>query len=310
MNVSKVVVVLSILIAGLGLVAAGAGLFWPDMGSARTFTSIHGDTVQIYGRGLYANDSVFKSGATRGTDLVTALLAVPLLLVTLVLYRRGSTRGALLLTGAITFFLYVYATNAMSVAYNQLFLLYVALFSLSFFAWFLMFTAIQPLAAHFTRPLPFRGIATFLLVCAVLTGYVWLEPIVTALAGGTHPALLGNSTTMVTEALDLALIVPGCIVAAALLWRRDRRGLIVAMPLLVLLLLIGPSIAAMTYFQVADGIVFTLPQIVGPIGVFLVVGLIDILVLAIVLRAVPTGRTSTGGEQNAVSQQSTTYQHA
>ena len=308
MKASKTVIVLSVLIAGLALIAAGAGLFWPETGTARTFTSIQGDTVEIYGRGLYANDSTFKSGATRGTDLVTIFLAIPLLLVTLVLYGRGSTRGALLLTGAITFFLYVYATNAMSVAYNQFFLLYVALFSLSFFAWFLMFTAIQPLTEHFTRALPFRGIATFLLVCAVLTGYVWLEPIVATLASGTYPALLGHSTTMVTEALDLALIVPGCLVAAVLLWRRDRRGIIVAMPLLVLLLLIGPSVAAMTYFQVADGIVFTMPQIVGPIGGFLVVGLIDIWVLVIVLRAAPAGRSSTGGEQNAVSQQSTTYQ--
>ncbi len=293
MNRSRTVIILSILIAGLALVAAGAGLFWPDTGAARTFTSIQGDAVQIYGRGLYANDSVFKSGATRGADLVTMFLAVPLLLVTLLAYGRGSTRGALLLTGALSYFLYVYATNAMSVAYNQLFLLYVALFSLSFFAWFLLFTAIQPLAQRFIMQLPFRGIATFLLVCAALTGYVWLEPIVTALAGGTHPALLGHSTTMVTEALDLALIVPGCVVAATLLWRRDRRGLIVAMPLLVLLLLIGPSVAAMTYFQVADGIIFTVPQIVGPIGGFLVVGVIDIWVLAIVLRAAPTGVTST-----------------
>lgn len=300
MKASKTVLVLSILIAGLALVAAVAGLMWTDTGAARTFTSIQGDTVEIYGRGLYANDSVFKSGATRGTDLVTALLAVPLLLVALALYARGSTRGALLLTGAITYFLYVYATNSMSVAYNQFFLVYVAIFSLSFFAWFLAFTGIQPLAEHFTRQLPMRGIAVFLLVCAVLTGYVWLEPIVTTLANGTHPALLGHSTTMVTEALDLALIVPGCLVAAALLWRRDRRGLIVAMPLLVLLLLIGPSVAAMTYFQVADGIVFTVPQIVGPIGGFLVVGLIDIWVLAIVLRAAPTV-TQNNPEQRALA---------
>ena len=310
MNVSKVVIALSILVAVLAFVAAGAGLFWPDAGAARTFTSIQGDSVQIYGRGLYANDSVFKSGATRGTDVVTIFLAVPLLLVALVLYRRNSARGALLLTGAMTFFLYVYATNAMSVAYNQLFLLYVAIFSLSFFAWFLAFTGIQPLAERFSTHLPFRGIATFLLVCAALTSYVWLEPIVTALASGTHPALLGHNTTMVTEALDLALIVPGCLVAAVLLWRRDRRGLVVAMPLLVLLLLIGPSIAAMTYFQVADGIVFTVPQIVGPIGGFLVVGLIDIWVLAIVLRAAPAATSPTPGGQNAAGQPSTTYQRA
>lgn len=72
MKASKTVLVSSVLFAGLALVAAGARIFWPETGTARTFTSIQGDTVEIYGRGLYANDSVVKSGATRGTDLVTA----------------------------------------------------------------------------------------------------------------------------------------------------------------------------------------------------------------------------------------------
>jgi len=287
MKPSIVVLWLSSLIAILALVAASAGLFWQTGGAAYTFTSLRGDAVQINGRGLYAADSIFKSGATRGTDVVTLVLAIPLLVGALVRYWRGSTRGALLLTGAITFFLYVYATNAMSVAYNELFLLYVAIFSFSFFAWCLMMTAIQPVAVQFPLSLPYRGIAVFLLICGLLTSYVWLEPIMSALLRGTYPALLEHNTTMVTEALDLALIVPSSFLAGVLLWRRDPRGVGVAVPLLVLLLLIGPAVAAMTWFQLADGISFTVPQIVGPIGGFLVLSVIDIWVLTIVLRSAP-----------------------
>jgi hypothetical protein len=233
MKPSMTVTLLSSLIAVLALVAAGAGLFWPSAGAPYPFTTLHGETVQIYGQGLYADDAVMKSGATRGTDAVTLLLAVPLLVVALLRYRRGSVRGALLLAGALTFFLYVYATNAVSVAFNPLFLLYVALFSLSFFAWYLMMAAIQPLAAVFPAAMPYRGIAVFLFVCGLLTSFVWLEPIVTALLQGTPPALLGHATTMVTEAIDLALVVPGCFVAGVLLFRRDPRGVGVAVPLLV-----------------------------------------------------------------------------
>jgi hypothetical protein len=287
MKPSKTVSWLAGLVAVLALIAASAGLFWPAAGAPYTFTAQHGDVVDIYGQGLYAGDSVMKSGATRGTDVVVLVLATPLLVVALARYRRGSTRGALLLAGALTFFLYVYATNAMSVVYNGLFLLYVALFSLSFHAWCLMMTAIQPIVARFPASLPYRGMATFLLLCGLLTGFIWLEPIVGASLRGTQPDLLDHYTTLVTEALDLALIVPGCFLAGVMLWRRDPRGVGVAVPLLVLLLLVGPAVAAMTWFQVADGIVFTIPQIVGPIGGFLVLGVIDIWVLAIVLRAAP-----------------------
>ena len=285
MKPSKIVQLLSTMVAVLALIAAGAGLFWPNDGAPFTFVSIHGDPVAVYGQGLYAADSVMKSGATRGTDLVTIVLAVPLLVIALLTYRRGSPRGALLLAGVLTFFLYVYANNAVSVAYNQLFLLYVALFSLSFFALFQMIGVLQSIAARFPADVPYCGIGVFLMVCGLLTGYVWLEPIVGAMLRGARPELLDNYATMVTEAIDLALIVPGCLLAGVMLFRRDVRGVAIAVPLLVLLLLVGPAVAAATWLQLADGIVFTVPQIAGPIGGFLVLGLIDIWVLDVVLRA-------------------------
>ena len=53
MRTSNTIVWLSSLICLLALVAAGAGLFWPDGGSPFSFTAIRGEIVQIYGRGLY-----------------------------------------------------------------------------------------------------------------------------------------------------------------------------------------------------------------------------------------------------------------
>ncbi|MFO7635520.1 MAG: hypothetical protein R6W76_23440 [Caldilinea sp.] len=287
MKPSTAVIWLSIAIAMLGAGAGGAGLFWETARAPYTFTVLHGDAVDIYGGGIYADDSVFKSGATRGGDVTTLFLAVPILVISLWFYRRGSVRGALLLTGTLTHFLYVYATMTVGVAYNSLFLLYVAIFGCSFYAWFLMVMAIQPLATRFPSELPYRRIGVFLIACGLLTSFVWLEPIISSSLRGLPPALLGHSTTVVTEALDLATIVPACFVAGLLLFRRDRRGLTFATPVLALLFFIGPSIVAMTVFQLADGITFTVPEIVGPIGGFLVLGVINLWVLAILLRAAP-----------------------
>ena len=287
MKHSNVVSWLAVAVAVLGVVAAAAGLFWTTAGAAYPFTTLHGSAVQIYGHGIYAGDSLFKSGANRGGDVTTLFLATPFLAGALWFYRRDSIRGALVLLGVLTHYLYVYATLAVGAAYNALFLVYVAIFGCSFFAWLLLLFALQPLTLRFAPDLPYRRFGGFLLACAALTSFVWLEPIVSTLLRGAVPALLGHSTTMVTEALDLATIVPACFAAGVLLLRRDRRGLIFALPVLALLFFIGPSIVAMTVFQVADGIVFTIPQIVGPIGGFLVLGLINLWVLAIILRAAP-----------------------
>lgn len=287
MNVSKVVIWLSVVAAALGIAAAGIGLFWQTQGTPYTFTALSGDIVDIYARGIYADDSVFKSGANRGGDVTTLFLATPVLLIALLYYRRGSVRGAMVLLGALTHFLYVYASLALGAAYNTLFLVYVAIFGCSFYAWLLLLFALQPLTLRFAADLPYRRIGAFLLACGLLTSFVWIEPLVSAFLVGHTPALLYHSTTMVTEALDLATIVPACFVAGLLLLRRNPRGLIFAVPVVALLFFVAPSIAAMTVFQLMDGISFTLPQIVGIIGGFLVLGMINLWVAAMFLRAAP-----------------------
>ncbi len=156
MNVSKVVIWLSVVAAALGIVAAGVGLFWQTEGTPYTFTALSGDTVDIYARGIYADDSVFKSGANRGGDVTTLFLATPVLVIALLHYRRGSVRGAMVLLGALTHFLYVYASLALGAAYNALFLVYVAIFGCSFYAWLLLLFALQPLTLRFAADLPYR----------------------------------------------------------------------------------------------------------------------------------------------------------
>ncbi len=59
------------IIVVLAVINAGVGLF--------TFTTVHGRTVEMYGRGVYQNDSLLVGAGFRGTDVVTLLIAVLLL---------------------------------------------------------------------------------------------------------------------------------------------------------------------------------------------------------------------------------------
>jgi hypothetical protein len=291
---SRAVVWLSILILILAAIAAGAGLFWQDGDGSFAFTTLRGQSAEIYGRGLYRYDSVFIGAGFKGQDFVTLFLGVPLLVLTTLLYRRGSLRGGLLLTGVLTYFLYVYATMAVGAAYNSLFLVYVALFSASFYAFILAFASIdlQALPATTLSRLPVRGPVAFLLAGGLVTLVVWGSPVVGALLQNQPVELLDSYTTMVTYALDLALITPSCFVAGALILQRKPKGYEMAFPLLGLILVLMLVIPAMTVFQLIAGVAFTPPQIAGPIGGFLVLGLFAAWVMIAILRQIPDSRPS------------------
>ncbi len=291
----RAVVWLSSLVAVLAAVASIAGLAWGGGGGRATVTSVHGEQVELYGEGLYRYDTVFIGAASKGTDVVTLALGIPLLVAALVLARRGSVRAALLLVGALTYFLYVYASRSFANAYNGLFLVYVALFSASLFALVVAVRSLDVrLLASSAAERRHRGVSIFLVVCAVVTAIVWLTPMVASLAEGERPKLLDTYTTTITEALDLGVIVPTLLVATYLLSRRSPLGYVLAAALLVLLVLIAVMIAVQTAFQVAADVSFTTGEIVGPISGFLILALVALYLLARLLRDLAAVRIRAG----------------
>jgi hypothetical protein len=284
---SNTVIWLSSLIVLLALIAAGVGLFWQDGGGSFSFTTLRGQSVEMYGRGLYRYDTSFVGAGNRGTDVVTLFLGIPLLVVSTVLYRRGSLRGGLLLTGALTWFLYVSASYALgAVAYNNLFLVYVALFSASLFAFVPAFTSIDAhaLSSYFSSRMPRRGPAFFMFASGLLTLFVWLIKPTTALIQGRPPEHLGPYSTLFTNAVDMAIIVPAAFVAGSLILGRNPLGYLIAVPLLVLEAMLAPLIMAQTVSQVQAGVSFTPGEMVGPIAGFVVLGLLAIWFIVAILR--------------------------
>lgn len=293
---SNTVVWLSVLIAVLALIAAGAGLFWREGEGPASFTTLRGQTVRMYGRGLYRHDTLFIGAGNKGVDAVVLGLGVPLLLLSTWLYRRGSLRGALLLTGVLAYLLYVYASMAFGAAYNPLFLVYVALFSASFFAFVGALASIdrQVLPSHVSPRVPRRGLAFFLFACGGVTLVVWLGPLLGALLQGQPPLLLDSYTTMVTYTLDLALITPATFLSGVLLLRGAPLGYLTAVSLLGILVLLGPGFAVGTVNQLSAGVAFTPGQLVGPLAGFSVLSLAALGFMVAFLRAVsdsgPSGR--------------------
>lgn len=286
MKTSKALIWLSSLVAVLALISSGTGLFWHNGGSRFPFTTLHGHTTEMYGRGLYRYDTLFTGAAFRGTDAVTLFVGIPLLVFALMRYRRGSLRGGFLLTGVLAYFLYNSSSMAFGAAYNALFLVYVGLFSASLFAFVLSIISIDlhTLPAHMSSRLPRRGIAGFMFVAGTGTLFVWLSHILGDLIQGRAPEEIGSYTTLITHAIDLGVIVPAAFLAGVLLLRRAPLGYLLATPLLVLCSLIGLVVVAQTTMQIREGITFDPGVFVGMIGSWVALSAFALWFTAALLR--------------------------
>ncbi len=289
MQPSKTVVWLSALIVVLTLGAAGTGLFWHPPGETFTFTTLRGETAEIYGRGLYYYDTIFAAAGYRAVDLTLLAFGLPALVACTLLYRRGSLRGGLLLTGVLAYFLYAYVSYAFGAAYSRLFLVYVALFSLIFFAFVITFTSIdlRSLPSTVLADLPRTGPAIFMILAGVATSVIWLVPLIGSMLQDRPPDLLYSYTTMVTDALDVALITPLNLLSGILILRRKPLGYRIAFPLLGIILLLIPQIILGTLFQLRAGVEYSPGEIIGPISGFVILGLFAVWVTIAILRKMP-----------------------
>lgn len=272
---------LSLLVAALAIVATIAGIFTFFGQRHLTFISLRGEPILIQGGGLYAYESVSGAAQAVGQDIVTLLVAVPLLLTATVLAARGSTRGVVVRAGALWYFTYTYLLMAFGGAYNPLFLVYVALYSASLFAFILSLLAIDParlhaqLGAHFAR----RAIGWLVIVIGSMLTLLWLGRIVPALINGTVPAGLESYSTLFVQAGDLGLVIPLATLTGALLLKRRPLGDLLAAVVLVKSATLGLALIAMTVMMAAAGVAVS-PVEVGffsAIAVSAIVGVVHLL---------------------------------
>ncbi|GAA4542235.1 hypothetical protein [Pseudonocardia xishanensis] len=280
------------LAAGLAAVHAALLLVLHGRGAPVPFTTSRGEEVLLTGSGVDAHDTVFTAAGNLGVAVVTLVVAalVPLALRSAL---AGSTRAVLLLLGLLGYLFYASATTAFGSAYGPLFLLEVAVLAAALPAFVLAAAAVSRSARVATvdgRGYPRRPLGIFLLAAAAVTAVVWATPLVGSLVTGTAPPTLGPATTMVTDVLDLAVIVPATLVGGLLVLRRSPLGPVVAAPLLALITALLPAIVLSTLFQVGAGIRFGPAEVAGPIGGFLLLGLVGAVLLSRLLAAAPATR--------------------
>jgi hypothetical protein len=230
----------------LALFAAGMGLFYKTNGEPYAFTSHRGETVTINARGLYYYDTVSSAAQQQGNDVITLFVGLPMLVISTVMAFRGSLRGRLLLTGTLGFFLYTYMSMSMLTMFNALFLVYVALFSLSLYAFILCMMSfdLETLPRHFSDNLPRGWIAALLFLIGGFLTMAWLGKVLPPILQNVPP-VLDNTTTFVIQAMDLGLIIPLAVLSGILLLRRSAWGYLLTSVFVLKAITLGLAVSTM-----------------------------------------------------------------
>jgi len=272
----------------LTFAAALAGIL-PGKGEPYTITNFRGEEVTINNRGLYKWDTVSSAAQMQANDLVMLVLGLPLLGTSFWLSLQGSLRGRLLMTGTLGFILYTYITMSFGAAYNAFFLVYVAIFSTSLFAFVLSMMSfdLEKLTDHFSSKIPHLGIAILLFVTAGFLSLAWIGRIAPTVLEGQIPAL-ENTTSMFIQAMDLGVIVPFSVLAGILLLRRTAWGYLLSSIALIKFITLGTAVSLMAVNMVRVGVPVSIVELV----VFPGIALINLVMVFFLLRGVKDNQTA------------------
>jgi len=236
---------------------------------------------------VYQDDTSWATAALRGGDLVTLVVAVPILALAMVLAGRGSVRARLVWIGALAYTVYNFAFYVFGAAFNDLFLVHVVAFSGSILALILTVASLDAsaIARAYRMRASVRAVAAFLILVGVVFATLWsVFSISYAVTGrlslGAAP-LDGMHTVF---AIDLSLMAPAMALAGVLLWRGTPWGYVTGAAMSVFGAVYQLNLAAAGWFQANAGVEGA--KRIDPVGaIFILAFLVAAVIMIRELRA-------------------------
>lgn len=222
----------------------------------------------LYWRDLYP---AAQAASSAGSDAFNLVAILPVLLLSMLLARRGSLAGLLLWPGALFYVLYIYAFYVIGLPVTALFLPYVAIVVLSAYTILGLVASVdsnavrERLAGHVPR----RTAGAILIGLAVL--FIAMDACaVVAMLAGNKPIDVQTSTPWI---VDFIVECPALLLGGILLWRRAAHGYAAGAGLLfqIAALLIGVPVsfalgAALTGSPMDTGTIMLLFLGLVPLG--------------------------------------------
>lgn len=273
---SRSLAVLNIVIILLSLVITVCGVCSFQTGHAYETVNQYGQSIKMWGAGIYAHDSFFKAPIFMGSDLTVLVVILPLAVIT---YRRLRTAPSVeRLIGnfaVMSLLLYYSASLAFGVTYNRLHLLYIALFGMCFYFVGFLFMKLYALRCKQKAICRYRvskGLKVYLIMAGLSLFVAWLPDIVTSLVNKTPLDLLEVYTTEITYVLDMGIISPLIFLTLYLLNRGDFIGYVLLRMILRVCMGVGIMLPVQTACQMFAGVSVPVPALVTKVLIFVLLG--------------------------------------
>ena len=238
---------LVLLIIILSAITSSFGIFSHHGSGPYQYESIRGKSVEIFGRGVYHHMSADVAVQGIAQDYITLFAGIPLLLISLLGYRKNLIRYHFLLAGTLMYFFVTYLFYTAMGMYNVLFLLYTALLGLSFFGLSLSIYSFDTnkLTEHLSGKTHNKLVGGFLIFNSVVIAILWLSIIIPPLIDVTvYPVELQHYTTLIVQGFDLGLLLPVAFVAGLLLYKARALGLLFGPIYIVFLSILMTALSA------------------------------------------------------------------
>lgn len=283
------ILVIMIVILSLGATLTGIITCIGSDAEEYEYESIRGENVTIYGKGLYKHMSADVAIQGVAQDFVTLLLGIPILLISLILFRKGSFMGKVLLAGTLGYFMVTYIFYLTMAMYNEMYLVWALLASTSFFGFLMTMLTfdLKGVTERYRTNMPRTTLGVFLIINSILIGLLWLSVVVPPILDGSiYPEGVEHYTTLIVQGFDLSILLPASFLAGFLILKRSSYGHLLAPPYMVFLSILMTALVAKIIGMTITGVN------PGPAIVIIpLINLISIVITVLTLRSaiVPDG---------------------
>jgi hypothetical protein len=267
MKFKKQITVLVLLICMTSIMTTLLGIFSNAGAGSYSYKTMRGETIEIYGKGLYRHMSADVAIQGIAQDYVTLFIGIPLLLFGLVYFREGNLKAKFLLTGVLLYFFLTYLFYTAMAMYNEMFLAYALLLSCSLFALLLNLISFDYDNRVFKSDKTIRIAGYFLIVNSILIALLWLSIVLPPLLNHTiYPKGLQHYTTLIVQGFDLGIFLPVGFVSAVLALRKSNYGSIFTTVYVIFLSILMTALTSKIVFMANAGanvvpLIFIMPLI-------------------------------------------------
>lgn len=265
-----IIILLSVIVAVCGICSFQTGQFYETVNQ-------YGETIKMWGAGIYTHDSYFKAPINIGSDFTILVAVLPLAVVAFLKMRAKPVAESYIQNfGVTSLLLYYSASIAFGVTYNRLHLLYIALFAACFYCTSLLFVKLYTLECNEKKVCKYRitkGMKVFLIISGIALTVAWFPDIVASLVSGTSLNLIEVYTTEITYVLDMGILSPLMFLTLYLLNKENFVGYVLFRMILKVCAGMGIMITAQSVFQMMAGVSVPIPALITKGLVFLVLAL-------------------------------------